>query len=460
MSRRQILFGLSVLFLLALLGACRQGPVVPPPDPLDFATAPSILRGRWEGIGVSDRYRAAAFGLNGALFGAGTREGYTVWETSDGTPGGDVRFTLPTARPETAAFSPDGGLLAFHDARTLRLLSAETGEVLAAVSADTLYGDLPVFSSDGSRLLVKQGEKRQLLRLERTDDALELIPGPLLAAAEPDVSYAAAFSPDSTLALVSDNTGVTLWRVADGTLLRRYTTGHAYSSVTFSPDGSLFLGGTDDVRHLSVTGELLREFTAADGFGYSPVVSPDGRYLLSSDYGLFLWDVASGELLTDFTSPPHALYSRSPAAVSFGASGDTLYTASSSGEVQVRDLPRGGGEVGQVRELFRTESFTLTLDLTAAYLDTSGYGVSGTFVFDDEPEKPLAGDVCVPEKLKPQTLAPQTSPAECNANFSVGEAANPEWRVTGSAPFGTPLVTVLDVSRGDDTYRFELRRPE
>lgn len=442
--RLKVLFGLSVLFLLALLAACSD-PVVPPPDPLEFDTAPSILRGRWEGVGVSDRYRAAAFGLGGALFGAGTREGYTVWETAGG-----VRFRLKAARPETAVFSPDGGLLAFRDTRTVRLVSAETGKVLAAEAADTPYGDLPVFSPDGSRLLIKQGAKWRLLGLNRADGPLELTPGPVLAAAQPDIAYTAAFSPDGTLALVSDNTGVTLWRVADGTLLKRYTTGYKYPGVAFGPDGSLFLGGTADIRHLSVTGELLHTFTAPDGFGYSPVVSPDGRFLLSDFSGLHVWNVASGELL--------ASSSDSPSAVLFGAGGNTLYTASSNGAVEVRDL--GDGAAGQARELFRTETFTLTLNLTASYQDTSRYGVSGTFGFGDEPEKPLAGEVCMPETLEPQTLTPQTSPVPCNADFSVGDAAAPEWLATGSPPYGTPPVAVLNVSRGEDVYRFELRRPQ
>ena len=73
--RRKFLFGLSVPLLFVALGACRQDPVLPPPNPLDFDTDPSILRGHWEGLGVSDRYRAAAFGLGGVLFGAGTQEG-------------------------------------------------------------------------------------------------------------------------------------------------------------------------------------------------------------------------------------------------------------------------------------------------------------------------------------------------------------------------------------------------
>lgn len=456
MNQRKRFFGLSTLLLLATLGACRQDPVVPPPDPLNFSTDPGILRGRWEGLGVSDRYRAAAFGLGGALFGAGTQEGYKVWETGSS----DVRFTLPMARPETAVFSPDGSLLAFRDAQTVRLLSAETGEVLAGKDADTLYGDLPVFSPDGSQLLIKQHEKRQLLRLERGADTLRLVPGPVLSETQPDISYSAAFSPDSTLALVSDSTGVTLWRVAEGTLVRRYTTGYEYSSVTFGPDGSVFLGGTENIRHLSVTGELLREFTAENTenvYGYAPSLSPDGRYLLSDYYGLILWDVASGEQLADLTRTPLSFDFNEPFAVSFGAAENTLYTASSNGAVEVRNFLTSDGAIGQARKLLQTESFILALDFTATYLDTSRYGISGTFGFGNEPAKALSGEVCVPEGLEPQNFTVQTSPVECVANFSVGDPAAPEWRGSGSAAFGTPHVAVFDVSRGQNAYRFELQ---
>jgi len=58
---RRFCVGTSVLVMLALaLGACRQEPVVPR-ESLDFASDPAILRGRWSGLGVSDRYGATAF---------------------------------------------------------------------------------------------------------------------------------------------------------------------------------------------------------------------------------------------------------------------------------------------------------------------------------------------------------------------------------------------------------------
>ena len=202
---------------------------------------------------------------------------------------------------------------------------------------------------------------------------------------------------------------------------------------------------------------MLRIFTAEDtqdAYGYAPLVSPDGRYLLSNFYGLFIWDLASGEQLANLTRTPLAFYFDDPSAVSFGA--NALYTASSNGAVAVRDLS-SNRTIGPAQELFRTESFTLRLDLSATYLNPSGYSVSGTFTFGDEPASSLSGNVCVPEGLEPQ-LSVQTSPTECDINFSAGDAATPEWSGTGSTPFGTPPIAVFDVSRGDDAYLFELRR--
>lgn len=253
--RRAAMGGLVVVLALS---ACQRGPVEPPPTPIDFDTDSTILRGRWEGVGIINRYRGAAFGPSGVLFGAGTLEGYKIWDTNSG----EVKLALPTARPEAASFIPDGSLLAFRDEQTLRPLSAETGEVLASFQASAFYGDIPVFSPDGTLLLVKQGEKRQLWRIDRSADAFSLTPGSVLSNTEPDISYSAAFSSDSTLALVSDDTGVTLWRVADGTFVRRFSNSHEYPGVTFGPEGSIYLGADDEILRLSIEGQLLGEFRA------------------------------------------------------------------------------------------------------------------------------------------------------------------------------------------------------
>lgn len=379
--RKRFLVGALVSVLLVLaLGACRQEPVViePKPTPLDFATDPAILRGSWGGPGVSARYGATAFNSGGELFAAGTKQGFKVWEVDTET----VRFTLPNARPTSAAFSPDASLLALRDPQTLRLLSAETGEVLASTRADSPYPGTPVFSPDGAWLATDNHERTRLWQVARTaTGGVTLTPGSILGERSVAVSYTAAFSPDSTQVLVGDNTGVTLWRVADGQLVRRYTDNNDYSLVAFGPDGSIFMGGNEGIRRLSATGERLGDYSTGEAYGYWPVVSPDGRYLVSKDFRLTVWEVASGDELGNLTNG--RAFNFGGFALTFGEASDTLYTASDNGVVALHDLPTGTGTAPKPRELFRAETFTLTLDLAARYVDTSFYAVTGTFQFGD-----------------------------------------------------------------------------
>lgn len=446
--RRRFQVGVSVLLVLAL-GACRQEPVevVPEPQPLDFGSDPSILRGRWSGLGISARYGATAFSPGGELFAAGTKQGFKVWEVATET----VRFTLPDARPTSARFSPDASLLALRDPQTLRLLSAETGEVLASTRTDTLYPDTPVFSPDGSWLATEDNERMRLWRVDRTaTGGVTLTPGDLLG--EGKVSYTAAFSPDSAHVLVSDNTGVTLWRVADGQFVRRYTDNNDYSFVTFGPDSSVFLGGVEGIRHLSFKGVRLADFSTGESYGYVPVVSPDGRYLISNDFKLTVWEVVSGDQLGSLVN--EQAFDFGGYTLTFGKTSDTLYTASGGGELALHDLPTG--TVPEPQALFRAETFALILDLTASYVDTSSYAVTGTFQFGGGAPQPIDGSVCVSQGLAPQALEVQTSPGTCEVQLAVGDGSRPSWTVRGSEPYGVPPVASLEVSRTNDRYIFEV----
>ncbi len=447
MAKRQTLIALFVLG--TFLAACRQEPVVPR-EPLDFDSDPAILRGRWGGLGVSSRYGATAFSKGGELFAAATKQGFKVWEVATEK----VRFTLPDARHMSAGFSPDTSLLVLRDPQTLRVLSAETGEVLASARADTPYPSAPVFSPDGAWLATDQNERMRLWQVTRTaTGGVTLTPGSLLSASE--VSYTAAFSPDSSQALVSDSTGVTLRRVADGQLVRRYTDGNDYSSVTFGSDGSVFLGGVNGIRRLSAKGEVLGDFSTGESYGYVPVVSPDGRYLVSNDFQLTVWDVASGQELGSLAD--EQAFDFGGFALTFGETSEVLYTASDDGVVALQDLPTTG-TTPEARELFRAETFTLTLDLTAHYVDASSYAVKGTFRFGDGALQPVEGRVCVSQGLALQALEAQTSPGTCEVELAVGEAQRPSWTVSGPGPYGVPPTASLEVRRPYDHYLFEVSR--
>ncbi len=108
-------------------------------------------------------------------------------------------------------------------------------------------------------------------------------------------------------------------------------------------------------------------------------------------------------------------------------------------------MDSGAETLGQARALFRTESFHLSFDLTAANANASYDELGGTFQFGDEASLSLllAGNVCVPPGLQPQT-----SPVACNVGFSVGDVTDSQWIGSREMPQGTPTVFVLDVSRG------------
>ncbi len=441
-------FSVGMVALLALvLGACRRDTLVPPTRPAVDLDDPSVLRGVWNGVGVSSRYQAPVFGEGGALFGAGTREGYKIWETESG----EVRWTLPEAQPTSAAFSPDGSLLAFRDPSTLRVISAESGDVLASEALVDYYANTPVFSPDSKRLLIKMDEAWQLWQLERLGESLRLVRERSFG--QP-VQFTAAFSPDGASVLIGGRTGATLYRTADGSTIQTYASDD-YALGAFAPDGSVFIGGSDSIIHYAATGEQLGVFGQEGFHTYNPSVSPDGNYLISSDAGLFIWDIASGEKVAEVVRQPRINFFNDPPAFTFSEEGSTLYTASSNGEVVARLVTQGGAEVlGQPQTLFRTDTFDLSLDLTA---NTDGaqagfYNLSGTFRFGEEADLPLTGSVCVP-----QSFYTQTSPGYCEMGILAGDPDAPEWTGDGETPQGTPVTLVLDVTRGVEGYHFEVQ---
>ena len=66
---------LHLLVSLLFLGACSQPPVIPEPDPLDFATDPRILRGVWVGEETSVEGSPLLLYLKAS---APTKEGYEI----------------------------------------------------------------------------------------------------------------------------------------------------------------------------------------------------------------------------------------------------------------------------------------------------------------------------------------------------------------------------------------------
>src|SRR2546423_2188603 len=121
-----------------------------------------------------------------------------------------------------------------------------------------------------------------------------------------------AYSPDNTIVATLNGCDLKLWNVADGTLIRTINSGgvanagFAAVGLAFSPDG-LFVASSSQVAYHNATitiwrvadGALVR--TISDGGGHALAFSPDGQIIAStsiiSPIGLGVWNVVSGTLL-------------------------------------------------------------------------------------------------------------------------------------------------------------------
>jgi WD40 repeat protein/serine/threonine protein kinase len=187
-----------------------------------------------------------AFSADGASFlTVNADHSVRFWDTASGMPA--TTGLAPGANALTAAFSPDGKLVATgsdDEDCTVRIWDRATGSLLRTLRGHKRKVVAVVFSPDG-RCLVS-GSWDRTARLWHVNDGSP-VTEPLR---HQDLVQTAAFSPDSKAVVTgSDDYTARLWDVATGkplaTPLRH---GEKISMVGFSPDGSILLtigqGGT------------------------------------------------------------------------------------------------------------------------------------------------------------------------------------------------------------------------
>lgn len=119
-----------------------------------------------------------------------------------------------------------------------------------------------------------------------------------------------SFSDDGqTIAAVSGDNTVTLWK-RDGTFLLNLS-GHddAINDITFSPDGQLVVTASDDktVKLWKIDGTLFTTLTGHSGAINSISFSPDGRFIVtaSDDKTIKLWKLSG--LPNESSNLPHPI---------------------------------------------------------------------------------------------------------------------------------------------------------
>lgn len=189
-------------------------------------------------------------------------------------PDGSNLHSPNVAFVETASWSPDGKRFAFTRASDPAGLSIGIADADGSHALDLGKGDAPIFSPDGTRLLLTLYDRagRPQVAVENTD-ATHLVQ----LTTDPDNNGPADWSPDGTrIAFASNRAGPTsdvyLMR-SDGSQLTRLTsTGDVTSTPAWSPLGDKIAfvsnhGGVSDIYTVNVDGSGLTRLTQNPGGG-------------------------------------------------------------------------------------------------------------------------------------------------------------------------------------------------
>jgi len=278
------------------------------------------------------------------LAGLGSDNTVRLWDATTGTL---LRSRLGQAF--VVGFSPDGKrLLSGDNDNTLQLWDTRTGQLLNVRPTD--YGREVyhvTFSPNGQFLASLGADGYIWLRSTQTGQVLRKI-----KAHDSNM----VFAPNSHI-LVSwsdvdwKDTVVHFWDTGTGKMVRKLDfPGIIGVNLTFSPDGKrLALAAWSNTVQLrdSSSGTILRVFTATVSDMTSVAFSPDGRLLAASSWepyeqktedSVWLWDIASGQLVRGFGAEggyPATL------DLAFSPDGRLLATASRDQKVQLWDPSMG-----------------------------------------------------------------------------------------------------------------------
>jgi RNA polymerase sigma factor (sigma-70 family) len=250
------------------------------------------------------------------------------------------------------AFAPDGRTVATEtDGGTLRLWDVATAKLLHQERLGGRQNLASIaFSPDAASHLLAIASGRVI----RLWDAAHLRDARTIPVEGEHPPTGLAFSPNGTTLAAGINTAgaeVRLWRVSEGTLLRRFKSQKSTSvvQVVFSPDGKLLAAAghrgplvffdAGSGKELDSAGKEA-DLVGAAWSGDAPMAfSPDGRTLaaIGGLEALHFWDLATGQ---DRLATPEAHLS-AVHALAFPADGRTLISGSHDRTVRIWDLTTG-----------------------------------------------------------------------------------------------------------------------
>jgi len=192
-----------------------------------------------------------------------------------------------------------------------------SGRMLGTVSHEQSFWR-PLFSSNGSHVAVRSGERLLLWRLPDLDQATEIT--------QPENITAVAFSGTGhRVATASEAGAVRVWDVNSGAQVAILEHPAAVRDLEWSGDGAALFSDCDDrlLRRWEVTSGRVDAVLHEDELKRF-VASPDGERLASVDQKstVRVWDVAQGKLLFSVPSTDTQLVAFSPDGVQLAVQGE------------------------------------------------------------------------------------------------------------------------------------------
>ena len=213
-----------------------------------------------------------------------------LWELNKG-------FELPLLTQKgvygALVFSPDNRILSGSTSKGIRGWDVITGHELFHFDTKHRTAKRLVFSPDGKKLAAQSTYETMVWNLNARDPVLIL---------DTLRTGGLAFSPDSATIAVWNRKGLNLWKMdtaqANEVIELPYKVARSYNELTFSPDGTAFVGAGSDFWDIQIkiwdldTGSELTTLTGHTQDITTLAFSHDGKTLASgSDDGtVLLWD--------------------------------------------------------------------------------------------------------------------------------------------------------------------------
>ena len=244
---------------------------------------------------------SAAFSPDGSLLATGIDSEVCLWQVAESKP--LVTLRGHTAWVQSIAFSPDGKLLASgsYD-RTIRLWDVQTGQCLKTLYGHTSWVQSVSFGSGESTcsrpLILVSGSHDQTVRLwdVQTGNCLQVLQGH-----QRSVISVAVCSRGQTL-VSADNQTVQIWDISTNKWVRTFEAQINWMlAVALSADGQTLATGSNgnQVKLWDVTtGDCLSTLDYSSQI-WAVAFSPDGQMLATAneDQTVKLWHVKTGQCL-------------------------------------------------------------------------------------------------------------------------------------------------------------------